>query len=390
MSASQARWGEDLDVSFYAESAVTIPGMGSPGSGCGEWFPREFCEECGEPHFGESQCGNRGCPECWRIWRGDRAQSIVERLAAARYAESGMGKRAVHGVFSPPEGEVRTLEQLKRARKRAYRLAEEHGIRGGMVIAHGFRITEAVKQEYRQEGGEDASEWGAWHYVREEYGENWRQATYWSPHFHILGLCRDFKATDPEGDDGWVCLNLSSGSSLPKFRLTEREGYEAMARVVTYLLSHLTFQPDQQSHAITWYGELANNKFSPEEAVSPGVLQTIERYAEEVCGVSGDDLDQEAGEEAGEPERCERKGCNGALQPIWDAGMALTDRTFTERIEPEAEERLRAAWEWVCGDREPPPGMKAPQSEEQAEEVLAVLVGDVEPPTGPRDGVLAR
>jgi hypothetical protein len=71
--------------------------------------------------------------------------------------------------------------------------------------------------------------------------------------------------------------------------------------------------------------------------------------------------------------------------------MALTDRTFTERIDREAEERLRAAWEWVCGDREPPPGMKAPQSEEQAEEVLAVLAGEAEPaPEGYQDGVLGR
>lgn len=386
MSASQARWGEDLAVSFYADSALTLPGMGSPGSGCGEWFPREFCEVCGEPHFGESRCGNRACPDCWPIWRANRAEGIVVRLAAARYAESGIGKRAVHGTVSPPEGEVRTLTQLKQAKRQAYRLAEAHGIRGGVVVPHGYRITEEVLGEYREQA-EETSEWGAWAYVREEYGEDWRSATYWSPHFHIIGLCRDFRPNDPEGDDGWVVQRLST---LDRFSLTDQDGYESMARVATYILSHVSFQPDKQSHAITWYGDLANNKFSPEEAVSSGVLSTIERYAGEACGSDGEELIEEEGEEAGDPERCDREGCEGVLQPIWDAGLALSDREFAERIGREREERLRAAFEWAVGDRVPPPGMKRPESEAQAEEALSVIVGAEEPLPEERNGVIGR
>jgi len=298
---------------------------------------------------------------------------------------SGVGKRAVHATVSPPEGEVRTLAQLERAKREAYRLAEDHGVRGGAVVTHGFRIRAEVLAEYREQA-EETSEWGAWAYVREEYGENWRQAVYWSPHFHVVGLCRDFAANDPESDEGWVVERLST---LDRFGLTDQDGYESMARVATYILSHATFERESQSAAVTWYGDLAYNKFSPEEAVSSGVLSTIERYAEEACG-AGEELIEEDGEESGDPERCEEEGCRGGLQPIWDAGLALSDREFVERIGREREERLRAAFEWAVGDRVPPPGMKRPESEAQAEEALSVIVGAEESPPEERNGVIGR
>ncbi|MFB6198537.1 MAG: hypothetical protein ABEI52_09775, partial [Halobacteriaceae archaeon] len=90
MSAvEEGAWTEELDLSFYAESSMTLPGKGEPGSGCGEWYPEKFCDECGEPHLGRSACQQRTCPECWRTWARNRAEKITRRLGAARYAAEG-------------------------------------------------------------------------------------------------------------------------------------------------------------------------------------------------------------------------------------------------------------------------------------------------------------
>jgi len=361
-------WPEEIDISFYADSSMTLPGKGEPGDGCGEWYPSQFCDECGEPHFGLSRCEQRSCPHCWGAWSRRRAEKITRRLAAARYAaEDGLDKRAVHAVVSPPEGEIRTLSDVSNGYRDAYRLAEEKGVRGGVAIFHGYRVKEEVREEWRREtnGGDDGPKLWAW--VR-EHEVDWRSLTYWSPHYHILGLSRDFEADDPDEQEGWVARRIRS---LAPFKLHDSDGYEDMVGAAMYQLSHATFESGTSKDCVRWFGDLATTKFQPEEELSEGSLAVIERMAREAAEAA-----PERGEDGGEEEEkeCENCGTEGAFSPIWDAGYALQDPGWCDRIGREQQRKLSAAFEWVIGERIPPPGLRNPTTEEQAREALAELV----------------
>lgn len=371
-------WPEGLDVEFYAETAMGIPGKGEPGENCGEWFPKEFCDECGEPSLGVSRCEQRTCPNCWGAWTRRRAEKIARRLGAARYAaEEGLEKRAIHGVMSPPEGEIRTLEDVKQGYRDAYELAGEKGVRGGVVVFHGFRVTDEAERLF--EGAKIAGDWKVeedgkkWAFVRSREkrlergigeGRDWRGLTYWSPHWHVLGLCEDFEEDDPDAQDGWVARNIRS---LESFRLHDSDGYEDMVGAARYLLSHGSFETGTSKDCVRWFGELATTKFSPEEELSEGTLSVIERKARETA-----ESHEERGEVAEEDE-CGNCG-SVSMSPIWEAGSALLDKGWCQRIGREQQRRLTAAFEWSIGERRPPPGLKRPRTEEEAEEALAALL----------------
>ena len=359
--ADLGAWPEAMDdISFYAESSMTLPGMGEPGESCGEWYPSEFCDECGEPHFGRSRCEQRTCPDCWSPWARRRAEKITRRLGAARYAaDSGVRKRAVHAVVSPPPGEVRTLADVQQGFRDAYELAREKGVRGGVAIFHGFRVKESVKDEYE----EIDVEGGLWKWVREQ-SRHWRDLTYWSPHWHILGLSEDFEADDPDEQDGWIARRVRS---LESFKLHDMDGYSDMVGASMYLLSHATFEPGTSKDCIRWFGDLATTKFSPEEELSEGSLSAIERKAREAAQAGPDRADER------DVDPCENCGAT-SRSPIWDAGAALMDRGWCERIGREQQRRLTAAFEWAIGEVEPPPGMKRPQTEEEARESFETLL----------------
>lgn len=355
-------WPEEMEMRFYAESSVTLPGMGSPGENCGVWGPQEFCDECGEPSFGPSQCEQRGCPNCWWKWSGNRAENMTVRLGAARHAaDDAQGKRAVHTVASPPEGEIRTLTDVQDGFRDAYALAKERGVRGGVCIFHGFRVLDDVKEEFRAEDPEG----GIWAWIRERE-EDWRDLTYWSPHYHIVGLARNVEADSGSESDVWRFRRIRS---LERFTLTDPAGYNDMAGLSRYLLSHLTFESDTSTDSVRWFGELSTAKFSPEEELSEGALSTIERHAEEVVGAVDDRSDD------GHQEDCECEECGASsMSPIWEAGNALMDRNWCERIGREQQRRLSAAFEWAIGERQPPPGLARPSTGEECAETFEALL----------------
>lgn len=368
-------WPEEIDVQFFAETAVTLPGKGDRGANCGEWYPSEFCDECGEVHFGESRCEQRSCPRCWGAWSKRRAEKITRRLGAARYsAEEPLEKRAIHAVVSPPEGEVRTLTDVHRAFRDAYGLAVEKGVRGGVAIFHGFRVTDEAKTVYDADVAagkwEPETDGRLWSWVR-SHEWDWRDLTYWSPHFHILGLATDFEADDPDEQDGWVARRIRS---LTPFKLHDSEGYEDMVGAGRYLLSHATFESDTSKDCVRWFGDLATAKFSPESELSEGSLSVIERKAREAAQ-SGPERGDVADPEE-EPETCENCG-SASFSPIWEAGAALMDPTWCERIGREQERRLRTAFEWAIGEIQPPPGLKSNRTETEAREAFQVLIDGV-------------
>lgn len=361
------QWSEELDVASYAEGAMSIPGRGDPGSKCGDWAPREFCDECAEIHMGQNRCERRECPDCEGLWIRDRAVGAVQRLAGARYAEAeGIDRRLVHAVMSPPEGDVQTLQQVSDGFRDAYRLAERQGIRGGVAVFHGFRVLEEVQDEH--EAADPGK--GLWDWIKHDRPENWRDLTYWSPHWHILGLCEDMAENHPEEQDGWVAERIRG--LAPFGGLTDREGYRDMARVAYYVLSHATFEEGRD--CVRWFGELATTNFQPDEALSQGSQDTIERHVEEIVGPTQEDDESDAGG-PGEDESRECEHCGStSWSSIFQAGYALQDQGWCSRLEADRERRLVAAWEWVIGDRIPPPGLKNPRNEEEAIEALEALV----------------
>lgn len=362
-------WPEEMDdIRFVADSAMTLPGKSRPGENCGEWYPQEFCDECGEPRFGESRCHNRGCPNCWFMWSRRRAEKIARRLGAARYvAEEGLDKRAVHGVISPPEGEIRTLKDVSDGFRDAYQLAKDKGVRGGVVVFHGYRVKEKWRKIWAEETAEGDDGPKLWAWVR-EHDVDWREMVYWSPHYHILGLSREFEADDPDEQDGWVARRIRS---LDSFKLHDVAGYEDMVGAAMYLLSHATFESDTSKDCVRWFGELATTKFSPKEELSEGSFKVVKRKAAEAAAVAPESGEEASGEGEREPcENCESE----SFSPIWEAGRALMDEGWCNRIGREQQRKLAAAFEWAIGERKPPPGLKNPGTEEEAREAFAEIL----------------
>jgi hypothetical protein len=380
-------WTEDLEVSIYGETVWTLPGFGESGERCGEWFPQSFCDEAAEKwgteeqthdpvDLGRHQCGRRSCSRCWSTqWARPRTVAAVSRLGAARYIQH---PRAVHAVLSPSEGSVTTIQGFYDARRRAVELAKEHGIRGGMVVPHGYRVLEEYKQLFKvlKERGE--VEGGIWRWVR-ECDRHWRDMVYWSPHFHVLGLAEDVAPSAPDEDDGWILKNVKRGSSysLEPFTLTGDDGYDDMARAVRYLLSHATFEAGETRQVVTWFGELHSTNFCPDPQVarerktepthgplSQGTWDTICRKAEEVVGGPDGRDDGEGG--GGDEERCEVDGCDGHRHAIWEVPTYIDQRKAS--LSMEAMVRLRVAYDWAVADQSEMPigGWPSPRSEEAA------------------------
>lgn len=373
--AEAGAWPEEMDdVQFYAESALTLPGMGEAPPGCGEWLPMEFCD-AGHVGMGSTSCQTRQCPDCWYPWAINRTTGIVERLAAARdAASSGLEKRVVHTVASPPPGEVKTLVDIKQGWHDAYDLAREQGVRGGVVVFHGFRVTDEAKNAFAELKDAEMVEGGIWRWVR-EHDRDWRSLTYWSPHWHVLGLSEDVAENKPEDQDGWVFKRVANKFS--RWRLTDDSPYEEMCKVATYLLSHVSFDAEGSDHCIRWFGELANNQFNPEEALSPGRWSVIQRKTREAVGGPGEEDREAATDELGhetDERQCSCDGCTEPVSPIWDAGGALCDPGWCDRIGRDAERRLNVAFQWALGKIRGPPGMARAGSREEADELFDWLL----------------
>jgi hypothetical protein len=191
--------------------------------------------------------------------------------------------------------------------------------------------------------------------------------TYWSPHWHIIGLCRDFDADDPDEQDGWVARRIRS--LAPYEGLRDREAYDDLVGAVRYLMSHATYESGTSRDCVRWFGELATTNFQPEEALSEGSYDVIDRVVREVVGAD----DEGDGDGVEEDEECECCGSR-SWSPIWDAGGALADPGWCDRIGRDAERRLVAAFEWAIGEREPPPGLKRATCEADAQEALEELL----------------
>jgi len=292
---------------------------------------------------------------------------------------------------SPSPGEIESVTGMFEARTKAVEIAKDHGVRGGVTIVHPYRPTENTKKRFRES---DYSK--VWRFIRENQ-HHWYGQVYWSPHYHILGLCRDFEAAESR-EDGWIIQNLSTGKGVkPNVRkdrrfspfrsLTEEQPYKEMISAVRYLLSHTGIVGDRQS--VTWFGDLHSTNFCPDpEAarerktepelgpLSRGSWDTICRTVEKLEGDESDrSEDEEAVEE--EKERCPCEGCEGRLHPIYRV-IHFMDKNRDD-LDQEAIVRLRKAFDWAVRDEEEMPigGWPRLSSRKAAESEFASMLGTV-------------
>ena len=359
--AEPGAWNEDLKE--WGVTDWRLPGQGEPAPRCGEWYPSAVCETCADLDLTTHTCGRRACPDCWGVWAKEAAVRATHRVQSFRYTQPDDWHRQVaHAFVSPPEGEVMNERQFWEGRKRAAEIAEEKGFRGATVIPHPYRVTEEGQDRYE----EADPEYGIWVWLRNDV-EDMSRYTYWSPHYHVVGLAG--ADMDPaEDEDEWVYHFKRSVEPFEGIR--DSESHEDLYGLFRYLLSHTGYPAESTKQVTTWYGDLANSVFVEDateewqhEKPSEGVRSALEREIEEVAGPTGED-EEEGG--AGEDDEgyCEVEGCNGVYIDVFDVNAYLRQ----SNPPPEVQEKMRAARDWRLGRVEPPPGMKAPQSREQAEE----------------------
>lgn len=357
---------ETPDESFvsYADGSLTIPGTGDRPDSCGDWYPTEFCDECGELELSRSACWCRDCPKCWFKWTRESARRITVRLNGARQTEpDNYQRRAHHIVVSPPPESIKTIREFYKAQKQGYQIAKEHGIRGGVCIPHAYRASKETKARWNKVKNE--TDGGIWKWIR-EHDEAWSELVQWAPHFHILGLGTDLRSGNPSDD--WIFKQVRS---LSPYRLTESDGYDDLLGCARYLLSHSSYDPDEQKQSVRWFGTISPSKFSPEQSISEGAFSALKRKTDERITAYSEAI---AGEE-GSPNTCSEEGCDGRLLPILDAGVKLGQTEWTSKLDLTTHNRLKAGYRWANGDLDPPPQEVLEGPKKMVHEFLGLIGG---------------
>lgn len=363
---------------------IRVPGFWEADESCENVKPTAFCESGHVQFGGESPCGTRTCPHHWLDWRKRAAANIVARLAAYRLAQSdGVDRRALHVVAAPEQDQRWTLNRFWQSRSESYEIVEEAGARGGVCLPHPYRTSDPADELYQGWlGGEVAQERGRWRVIR-EYADDWddmRAFTEVGPHFHHLAPVRDLDGDTVAGLEertGWVVHNVRSlapvyldEDEVPwRYRAeTEKsaetvvqEGFEDMARLVMYLLSHAAVQPSvgeaiAERSTVTYWGEVHPNGFDPQEEFTDREWDKIQRLAAEAVGHEFEE-DGEADED-----ECWRGECEAVVVPLTDLSEYLSDVReyegwFGSLDVPQQHEIL--GLKTYLGDR-PPPGLATP------------------------------
>lgn len=365
--ASPGAWDEDLGR--YGSERWVLPGEGESGAGCGEYYPKEVCETCGEPTFGARRCGRRTCPDCWGSWAKKSAVRATRRVQAFRQTQSGVFRQAAHAVVSPPEGEVMTQRAFWDGRSRAAEIAKAKGWRGFAVVPHPWRVTDEGKDRYERAD----PEYGIWVWLRNDV-EEWRDLTYWSPHYHIIGLTSPDMDPADESDE-WVYRFVRSFEEYDGVR--DSGSHRDLYGGFRYLLSHTGWSEGSTKDAVTWYGSLANSVFVDDatedyqhQKPSEGVLSALTREIESVAGETVDDDERAESDDTDDEGGCPVEDCGGVLIDVFDVRQYLRQTDPP----PEVQEAMIAALEWRLGERQPPPGLRRPATEEEAREAFGRLV----------------
>jgi hypothetical protein len=209
----------------------------------------------------------------WRFWRSKNSTTTaLYNLAARHGAPEGPERKAVHAVFSPPQAEVNTPEAIRHWRAKATEVAQEAGIRGGMVAFHGYRVHSDIVDTFKEHiyntpYADTATDVLLWEWLRRG---DWRDYTQWGPHIHIVGLCEHMNEHTGNG----VLQRLRTFE--PYERSVNTKAVAEHRAVAKDIIDHVTFNSTDPYPPIGWFGELEGSEWwSAKQHCSDATLENI-------------------------------------------------------------------------------------------------------------------
>jgi hypothetical protein len=307
-----------------------IGGTGKKPRNCKPFFPKSFCDHCGQIYLISGTCTNPKCPDCYSRWRYRRTEAAVGRLESYRIENK---LRLGHFMVSVPPAMYNNLKSpyaISRLMKyRIYRFLKIKKVYGGWIVFHPFRIYDDKKKElydfFKLHEDLMEGEFALWKCLSNL--SNWRDFVYFSPHFHVIA---PYAHSDPAAvDDDFVFK-----------RIGDLHQTEDVVKCIMYLLSHTGLHSTSTHHNIKWYGVLSTARWCLRRASSKvqayvvwkinHVLQQFadkEGYNHRICAV-----------------------CGGSLVSIKDVHQYLY------RFNHNTQHRLKYAFNWCVGNIPPPDG----------------------------------
>jgi len=155
--------------------------------------------------------------------------------------------RAFHVILSPPQNHRwDTSAQYRQDRRRAYEIAKLHGLDGGSLIPHPYRLRcqkcKSTIPDHRKccSCGSSEFEW------------------FFSPHFHVIGFGWIQNTAEGYQEHGWVVKNLKDRKSV--------------FYTFQYILSHAGVS---RLHTVTWFGDLGYRSKKMHGVVKVGALRSL-------------------------------------------------------------------------------------------------------------------
>jgi hypothetical protein len=243
---------KDTNLIFKFDDSIRfeLPGSGKSKPDCHTWQYIGHPDGAGVHYLKRlKSCHRRECPICYVDWAKREALSIFDRISAYN---SIYHRKPVHYVVSPPQSvSYDNVSDFKSLRKKAYSVAKQRGIRGGVMIFH-ERNARTTDDRYKKIYCSDG------------------------PHFHILGDgWLSVKVKEFYLMDGWVVKNLRVRSN------------KDLIGTALYIMDHLSIplvgDPDSGypaiSHSrslrlssVTWFGTMSYNKLKIPHYQAPGTI----------------------------------------------------------------------------------------------------------------------
>lgn len=222
--------------------------------------------------FYKRNCRRKQCPICYESWATAEAERALIRLGSFvsgsrdvdrlilrlkkdmmdnpkpkeffhRELVSELEKRAtakgfrpIHVVLSPSldlKVEFETSNGYRDIRKRAYQIAKDHGLYGGAMIVHPYRLR-CARANCHSTIPDYMKRCPKCHGIVFEW--------FFSPHFHFVGYGWIERTKEGYSKHGWIVKNLKVRKSC--------------FATFQYLLSHAGVS---KFHTTTWFGKLAYN-----------------------------------------------------------------------------------------------------------------------------------
>lgn len=344
------------------------PSFGDPDPDCDDPVPGSmyFCPTCSTVHQKPHVCYRYDCPSHWahavrrRAAGSKDAAGICAQLDALRrylYVYRGEEDHYYHHlVYNPPRPRrLASKDALEREKQTVREIMDAIGVQGA-VIYHawaGENEDHAVadpdaevrsnddRGEWKDRLGEDTQWRGDGPYGSEKWKEGGVRADLqFRPHFHIVGVAPfvDFSCTPEiyEATGAVLTRILSKGDKSIARRKDEDSDDPAMARVVTYCLSHASvlstdpFGDDNQRRLAAWMKGPDVHRITALEKNKARMQAIVYEQVSDTLGIGPPDLtcDTKIGPEEvhypGEISRDSRAG--ERVHPTVDAwGESVTD-----------------------------------------------------------------